>query len=87
MGAAAAIVPFSSVQRLMFAVKSETPGAARASADPIETRAIAAVKGGDSRPIDFRVRLQPLHIVGGDDRVEESCHAEAVEVTDDPRAR
>jgi RNA polymerase sigma-70 factor (ECF subfamily) len=60
---AAAIVPFSSVQRLMFAVKSDAPGAARASADPIETGAIAAVKGGDSRSYDYLVSKYMKRVV------------------------
>jgi RNA polymerase sigma factor (sigma-70 family) len=60
---AAAIVPFSSVQRLMFAVKSDTPGAARASEDPIETRAITAVKGGDGRSYDYLVSKYMKRVV------------------------
>jgi len=60
---AAAIVPFSSVQRLMFAVKSDAPGAARASEDPMERRAIAAVKDGDSRPYDYLVSKYMKRVV------------------------
>ena len=47
----------------MFAVKSERPDTGRTSGDPIETRAIAAVKQGDNRPYDYLVSKYMKRVV------------------------
>ncbi len=54
--------PFSSLQRLMFAVQSKSAGH-RAGNDPLEARAIAAVKGGESRSYDYLVSKYMKRVV------------------------
>src|SRR3989449_3543194 len=59
----AEIGPFSSLQRLMFAVQSESAGHTPAGNDPLEARAIAAVKGGDNRSYDYLVSKYMKRVV------------------------
>src|SRR6266851_1244167 len=54
--------PFSSLQRLMFAVQSKSAGH-RVGNDPLEARAIAAVKGGESRSYDYLVSKYMKRVV------------------------
>jgi RNA polymerase sigma-70 factor (ECF subfamily) len=54
--------PFSSLQRLMFAVQSKSAGH-RVGNDPLEARAIAAVKGGDNRSYDYLVSKYMKRVV------------------------
>ena len=54
--------PFSSLQRLMFAVQSKSAGPAVGN-DPLEARAIAAVKGGDNRSYDYLVSKYMKRVV------------------------
>jgi len=54
--------PFSSLQRLMFAVQSKSAGH-RVSNDPLEARSIAAVKGGDNRSYDYLVSKYMKRVV------------------------
>jgi len=54
--------PFSSLQRLMFAVQSKSAGH-RVSNDPLESRSIAAVKGGDNRSYDYLVSKYMKRVV------------------------
>ena len=54
--------PFSSLQRLMFAVQSKSAGH-RVGNDPLEARAIAAVKGGDNRSYDYLVSKYTKRVV------------------------
>src|SRR5712691_4618937 len=55
--------PFSSLQRLMFAVQSESAGHTLAGNDPLEARAIAAVKDGDNRSYDYLVSKYMKRVV------------------------
>jgi RNA polymerase sigma-70 factor (ECF subfamily) len=55
--------PFSSLQRLMFAVQSDRPGHAPAGNDALEKRAIDAVKGGDNRSYDYIVSKYMKRVV------------------------
>jgi len=54
--------PFSSLQRLMFAVQSKSVGHGVGN-DPLEARAIAAVKGGDNRSYDYLVSKYMKRVV------------------------
>jgi len=54
--------PFSSLQRLMFAVQSKSAGH-RVGNDPLEARAIAAVKGGENRSYDYLVSKYMKRVV------------------------
>jgi RNA polymerase sigma-70 factor (ECF subfamily) len=59
----AEIGPFTALQRLMLAVQSENGGRALAANDPLEGRAIAAVKGGDNRSYDYLVSKYMKRVV------------------------
>ena len=59
----AEIGPFSSLQRLMFAVQSESASLTLAGNDPLEARAIAAIKGGDNRSYDYLVSKYMKRVV------------------------
>src|SRR5216117_3735269 len=54
--------PFSSLQRLMFAVQSKSSGHGVGN-DPVEAGAIAAVKGGDNRSYDYLVSKYMKRVV------------------------
>jgi RNA polymerase sigma-70 factor (ECF subfamily) len=54
--------PFSSLQRLMFAVQSKSSGHAVGN-DALEARAIASVKGGDNRSYDYLVSKYMKRVV------------------------
>ncbi|PYQ33776.1 MAG: hypothetical protein DMF57_08345 [Acidobacteria bacterium] len=54
--------PFSSLQRLMFAVQSKSAGHGVGN-DPVEAGAIAAVKGGDNRSYDYLVSKYMKRVV------------------------